>query len=72
MKLTKQQRKAWTAIGIVVMVLLLGIAGRVDYTESVTYNMPNSVYDEIKDTLGEGASEYDIAKYYQKNMEEYR
>lgn len=68
MKLTRQQRKALTATGIVVMVLLLGIAGRFDYTEAVTYNMPNSVYDEIKDTLGEEASDYDIAKYYQKHM----
>lgn len=49
------------------MVLLLGIAGRVDYTDTVILHMPQSAYDEIKDTLGEGASEYDIVKYYKKN-----
>lgn len=67
MKLTKKQRKALTAIAIIAVVLLLGIAGRVDYTDTVILHMPQSTYDEIKDTLGEGASEYDIAKYYKKN-----
>lgn len=67
MKLTRQQMKALTAIGIVVMLCLLGIAGRIDYTEAVMYNMPNSVYNEIKDTLGEKASDHEIVKYYQKN-----
>lgn len=67
MKLTRQQRKALTAVGIVLMILMLGIAGRVDYTDAVIPDMPQSAYDEIKDTLGEGASEYDIAKYYHKN-----
>ena len=67
MKLTKRQRKALTAIAIIAVVLLLGIAGRVDYTDTVILHMPQSAYDEIKGTLGEGASEYDIAKYYKKN-----
>ena len=67
MKLTKRQRKALTAIAIIASVLLLGIAGRVDYTDTVILHMPQSTYDEIKDTLGEGTSEYDIAKYYKKN-----
>ena len=67
MKLTKKQRKALTAIAIIAVVLLFGIAGRVDYTDTVILHMPQSTYDEIKDTLGEGASEYDIAKYYKKN-----
>ena len=67
MKLTKRQRKAMTAIAIIAVVLLLGIAGRVDYTDTVILHMTQSTYDEIKDTLGEGASEYDIAKYYKKN-----
>ena len=67
MKLTKRQRKALTAIAIIAVVLLLGIAGRVDYTDTVILHMTQSTYDEIKDTLGEGASEYDIAKYYKKN-----
>ena len=66
MKLTKRQRKALTAIAIIAVVLLLGIGGRVDYTDTVILHMPQSAYDEIKDTLGEGASEYEIARYYNK------
>ena len=66
------KKKALTILAVATVVVLLGIAGRMDYTEQVIYHMPKSAYDEIKDTLGEGASEYDIAKYYEKNMEEYR
>lgn len=66
------KKKALTILAVTTVVVLLGIAGRMDYTEQVIYHMPKSAYDEIKDKLGEGASEYDIAKYYQKNMEEYR
>lgn len=66
MKLTKRQRKAWTALGIVFIVFMLGIAGRVDYTEETTLGMSEEAYREIKDTLGEGASDYEIAKYYNK------
>lgn len=66
MRLTKQQRKAWTALGIVFIVTMLGIAGRVDYTEETTLGMSEEAYREIKDTLGEGASEYEIARYYNK------
>lgn len=67
MKQTRKQRRALTAIAIIAVVFLLGIAGRADYTEEVIYHMSQSAYDEIKDTLGEGASEYEIARYYQKN-----
>lgn len=66
MKMTRQQRKAWTALGIVFIVFMLGIAGRVDYTEETTLGMSEEAYNEIKDTLGEGASDYEIAKYYNK------
>lgn len=66
MRLTKKQRKAWTALGIVFIVTMLGIAGRVDYTEETTLGMSEEAYREIKDTLGEGASEYEIARYYNK------
>ena len=65
-------KKTLTVLAVIAIVIMLGIAGRMDYTEQVIYHMPKSAYDEIKDTLGERASEYDIAKYYQKNMEEYR
>lgn len=49
------------------MFVLLGIAGRMDYTEQVVYNMPQEAYDEIRDTLGHDATDFEVAKYCQKN-----
>ena len=66
------KKKALTIFAVITVVVLLGIAGRMDYTEQVIYHMPEEAYREIKDTLGEGASDYEIAKYYQRNKEEYR
>lgn len=37
---------------VVALLLLLGIAGRCDYNESVIYNMPDNVY-RIKDRVGQ-------------------
>lgn len=65
-------RKTKAILAVTAVVILLGIAGRADYTEEVIYHMPEEAYREIKDTLGEGASDYEIAKYYQRNKEEYR
>ena len=33
---------------VVALLLLLGIAGRCDYNESVIYNMPDNVYQVMK------------------------
>lgn len=56
-----------TAAAVAAMFVLLGIAGRMDYTEQVVYNMPQEAYDEIRDTLGHDATDFEVAKYYQKN-----
>lgn len=48
-------------------IILLGWAGRMDYTEEVIYNMPNEAYSQIKERLGEGASDYEIAEFYIEN-----
>ena len=37
---------------VVALLLLLGIAGRCDYNESVIYNMPDNVYQVLKTELG--------------------
>lgn len=63
------KKKHITAIAILAFVILLGIAGRIDYTEEVIYHMPQKAYNEIKDTLGHDASDYDIARYYTSNYE---
>lgn len=66
MYMDRKKKNMVTAFSIFAMFMLLGIAGRMDYTEEVIYHMSQSAYDEIKDTLGEGASEYEIARYYNK------
>lgn len=64
-------KKAKTALAVLAVILLLGIAGRIDYTEEVIYHMPQKAYNEIKDTLGNNASDYDIAKFYTSNRDRY-
>ena len=58
--------KVKSILAVLLVIILLGIAGRIDYTEQTMYNMPDKTYNEIKDTLGEGASDYEIAKFYNK------
>lgn len=58
--------KVKSILAVLFVIILLGIAGRMDYTEEVIYHMPQEAYNEIKDTLGEGARDYEIAKYYNK------
>jgi len=60
------RKKALTVLAVIAIVIMLGIAGRMDYTEQTVYHMSEKAYNEIKDTLGEGASDYEIAKYYNK------
>lgn len=60
-------KKVKTALAVLAIAVLLGIAGRIDYTEEVIYHMPQKAYNEIRDTLGHDASDYDIARYYQEN-----
>lgn len=62
----RKKKNMVTAFSIFAMFMLLGIAGRMDYTEEVIYHMPQEAYNEIKDTLGGSASDYEIAKYYSK------
>ena len=61
-----------TKVGLFVVAffILLGIAGRTDYTEEVLSEMTEETYNEIKDTL-HGASDYEIAKYYMKHKGDY-
>lgn len=60
------KKKGKIVLAVVAAVVLLGIAGRMDYTEQVLYTMPDKTYQEIKDTLGEDASDYEIARFYTK------
>ena len=71
LKNSNMSKKVKSVLAVLVVIILLGIAGRMDYTEQTMYNMPNKAYNEIKDTLGEDASDYEIAKYYNKVYKDY-
>ncbi|WP_302994030.1 hypothetical protein [Bacteroides clarus] len=59
------------AVGIVGFFFLLGIAGKSDYNEVVIYNMTETAYNVIVDSLGEGCSDTQIVKTYLGNKEYY-
>lgn len=51
-------------VGVVVaMLVLLGLAGRCDYTEEVLYEMPSGTYEYMKHTL-DNVDDYEIARLY--------
>lgn len=52
---------------LIALIVMLGVAGRMDYTEEVMYTMPEKAYKEIRIKLGNEASDYDIARYYVKH-----
>jgi biotin synthase-related radical SAM superfamily protein len=49
----------------------LGIAGKSDYNQEVIYNMTETAYNVIVDSLGEGCSDTQIVKTYLNNKEYY-
>lgn len=62
-------QKIFTAIAVIAVVFTLGYAGRVDYTDAVMNTMSESEYKAIKERLGEGATDYEIARYYIENRD---
>ena len=58
--------KVKIVLAMVAAAILLGIAGRMDYTEQVLYTMPDKAYSEIRASLGADASDYEIARFYVK------
>ena len=65
--MTTKQQRTLTVVAVIAAIIILGYAGRMDYTEEVIYNMPNEAYRQIKDTLGKDATDYEIAEYFIKN-----
>lgn len=51
-------------IGVIILICL---AGRCDYNETVIYNMPDNTYQAIKTKLGEDCSESQLVDEYQEN-----
>lgn len=67
--MTTKQQRTLTVVAVIAAIIMLGYAGRVDYTEAVMNTMSESEYKAIKERLGEGASDYEIARYYIENRD---
>lgn len=59
------------ALGFTGFLFLLGIVGKSDYNEEVIYNMTETAYNVIVDSLGEGCSDAQIVKTYLSNKDYY-
>lgn len=59
------------ALGFTGLFFLLGIVGKSDYNQEVIYNMNETAYNVIVDSLGEGCSDTQIVKTYLGNKEYY-
>lgn len=59
------------ALGFTGFLFLLGIVGKSDYNEEVIYNMTETAYNVIVDSLGEGCSDTQIVKTYLSNKDYY-
>lgn len=56
------------ALWVIVVIILLGVAGRCDRNEQVVYNMPDDVYRTIKAELGDPSDDR-IAEEYLNNRD---
>lgn len=58
-------------VGIVGFFFVLGMAGKSEYNETVIYNMPETAYRIIVDSLGNGCSDTQIVNTYLSNKDYY-
>lgn len=55
----------------IVVVLVLGLGGRSDWSDQIICAMPQTAYNKISQKLGNDCTEYDIAKEYMSNKKYY-
>lgn len=67
--MTTNKQRTLTVVAVIAAIIMLGYAGRVDYTDAVMNTMSESEYKAIKERLGEGTSDYEIARYYIENRD---
>lgn len=53
--------------GIIIAVVMLGIAGRCDYNEEILYTMSEGTYKALKAELGENVTDSRLVDVYQEN-----
>lgn len=61
------KKKYRAALAAAAFFALYAWASTQEWTEEVIHHMPEKAYTEIKEKLGENASDHDIARYYEKN-----
>lgn len=67
--MTTKQQRTLTVVAVIAAIIMLGYAGRVDYTDAVMNTMSESEYKAIKERMGGGATDYEIARYYIENRD---
>lgn len=67
--MTTKQQRILTVVAVIAAIIMLGYAGRMDYTDAVMNTMTESEYKAIKERLGKGASDYEIARCYIENRD---
>lgn len=50
-----------------IILLVIGVAGRYDYNEEVIYNISDNTYRAIKAKVGNDCSDTELVNEYQKN-----
>ena len=58
-------------IGIIAFLFVMGLAGRADYYEHISSNMPQKTYNEISKKIN-STDGNDVAKYYLDHEKEIR
>ena len=58
-------------VAIFAFIGIIGYAGSYEWAEEVCYSMPEEAYYSILDTLGDDASQKDIAEEYMNKKEYY-
>ena len=51
-------------ICVISFFIILGLAGTAERNEQIIYNMSETTYHQIKDKLGEGCTDQQIAEYF--------
>lgn len=58
-------------VSAIIVFIVLGFAGRSDWSDQIINGMPQEAYDNITAKLGDGCSDYDVAKEYVANKKYY-
>ena len=64
LKNSNMSNKVKSILAVLLIIILLGIAGRIDYTEQTMYNMSDKTYNDIKGTFTDDEGNEKDSKYF--------